>query len=147
MGKGQIIGGVETDNYQLVQIGNRIYFEWTDPATGRHYHVMTSSTPIVAGKWTQVTISIANGQLTLYTDCVPQPVNYYQSNYPTDTTTIAPVNVNLGVNSNNFLVGMQNSDTPANRFYFDGDMAGISIYDRGLTSPEIADACSGNYIC
>lgn len=147
MGKGQISGGVETDNYQLVQIGNRIYFEWTDPATGRHYHVMTSSTPIQASQWTQVTVTITNGQLSLYTNCVQQPINYYQSNYPTDTTTIAPVSVNLGVNSNNFLVGMQNSDTLANRFYFDGDMAGISIYDRGLTSSEIADACSGNYIC
>jgi hypothetical protein len=147
LGKGQIVGGVENDNYQLVQIGNKIYFEWTDPATGTHYHVMTSSSPLQAGQWTQVTVSITNGKLKVYTNCVEQPINYYRSNYPSDTTTVSAVDVNLAVNANNFLVGKQNSDTPANSFYFDGDMAGISIYDRGLTAPELAATCAGNYLC
>jgi hypothetical protein len=147
MGKGQLVGAVENDNYQLTQIGDEIYFEWTDPATSTHYHVMTTSSPIKAGKWTQVTVTITNGDLSIYTNCALQPINYYKSNYPTDTSAISAVKVNLAVNSNNFLVGKQNADTAANSFYFDGDMAGISIYNRGLSTGEIANSCTGNYVC
>jgi hypothetical protein len=150
LGKGQLVGGVESDNYQIVQIGNQVYFEWTDPTAPpgkQNFHVMTTSGPIVANAWTQVTVSITNGKLSLFTNCVSQPINYYNTNYPTDTAAIGAVDVNLLVNNNNFLVGKQNADTAANSFYFTGDMAGISVYNRGLSTSEIANACTGNYVC
>lgn len=148
LGKGQLFANsTEVDNYQLTQIGDEIYFEWTDAVTGKHYHIMTSNSPIAANQWTQVTISITNGVISLYTNCVAQPFSYYQSNYPTDTTAVSSVKVNLSVNNNNFLVGKQNSANPAYNFNFQGDMAGISVYDRGLTSSEISNACTGNYVC
>lgn len=35
VGKGQLTGGSnEIDNYQLVQMGNQMYFEWNDAGTG-----------------------------------------------------------------------------------------------------------------
>ena len=45
IGKGVLNGGSsEFDNYQLTQIGNKLYFEWTDAAnTANHYHIMTLS--------------------------------------------------------------------------------------------------------
>jgi hypothetical protein len=148
IGKGHLFSnGTEVDNYQLTQIGDEIYFEWTDSVTNKHYHVMTSSSPITANTWTQVTVSITNGVLSLYTNCAKQNVNYYNSNYPTDTSSIGSVNVNLSVNNNDFLVGKQNADTAANSFYFSGDMAGISVYNRGLSGSEISNSCSGNYVC
>jgi hypothetical protein len=148
IGKGQLFAnGTEFDNYQMTQIGNKIYFEWTDPVAGKHFHVMTTSSPITANAWTQVTVTITNGVLSLYTNCVEQPISYYQSNYPTDTAAISPVKVNLSVNNNNFLVGKQNADDPANSFYFSGDMAGISVYNRGLSGAEISNACSGSLVC
>jgi hypothetical protein len=155
IGKGQLnLDGSEYDNYQMTQIGDEIYFEWTDPTTtpATHYHIITTSSPILARTWTQVTVTIKNGQLRLFTNCVEQPIDYYRGNYPTDTRTSAnylasPVTVNLAVTSNNFLVGKQNAANPANSFYFNGEMAGVSVYNRGLSGSEIANACTGNYVC
>ncbi len=148
MGKGQLFANnTEYDNYQLTQIGDQIYFEWTDSVTNKHYHIMTNSAPITANQWNQVTVTITDGVLSVYTNCIQQPVSYYKDNYPGNTVTRSSLKVNLSTNDNNFLVGKQNSANPAYNFYFKGDLAGVSVYDRGLSSSEIASACTGNYVC
>jgi len=139
IGKGVLNGGSsEFDNYQLTQIGNKLYFEWTDAAnTANHYHIMTTSTPVQAGQNGYATVTINAGVPTIYYNGVAQPINYYKSNYPTDTTTISPVLVNMMNNNNDLLTGKQNGPV-GSEFFYKGDMSEIGLYNRALTPEEIA---------
>ena len=139
IGKGVLNGGSsEFDNYQLTQIGNKLYFEWTDAAnTANHYHIMTTSTPVQAGQNGYATVTINAGVPTIYYNGVAQPINYYKSNYPTDTATISPVLVNMMNNNNDLLTGKQNGPV-GSEFFYKGDMSEIGLYNRALTPEEIA---------
>jgi hypothetical protein len=139
IGKGILNGGSsEFDNYQLVQIGNKLYFEWTDAVNPtNHYHIMTTSSPVLAGHMAYVVLTVDAGVPAIYYDGVAQPFSYYKSNYPTDTTTISPVLVNMQNNNYNLLTGKQNGPV-GSEFFFNGDMSEVALYNRALTAGEIA---------
>ena len=139
IGKGVLNGGSsEFDNYQLVQIGNKLYFEWTDAINpANHYHIMTTSTPVQAGQNGYATLTVNAGVPTIYYNGVVQPISYYKSNYPTDTTTVPPVLVNMQNNNNDLLTGKQNGPV-GSEFFYKGDMSEVGLYNRALTADEIA---------
>jgi len=139
VGKGVLNGGTsEFDNYQLVQIGNKLYFEWTDAVTpANHYHIMTDSTPVLAGQMAYVVLTVNAGVPVIYYNGVVQPISYYKSNYPTDTTKVSAVLVNMLNNNNDLLTGKQNGPV-GSEFFFKGDMSEVALYNRALTAAEIA---------
>lgn len=138
IGKGVLNGGSsEYDNYQLVQIGNKLYFEWNDAVTTTHYHIMTDTTPVQAGHTGYVTLTVNSGVPAISYDGVVQPISYYQSNYPTDTNPIAAVPVNMQNNDNPLLTGKQNGPV-GSEFFYKGDMSEVALYNRALTADEIA---------
>ena len=148
IGKGQITGGQENDNYQLVTIGNDLYFEWGDTATGKHYHVSTTGlNPLQNNQWGYVTVDVKGGPgggVSIYNNGVLVPVNYYNNNnpYPWEGTPMAtPPVVNLPANNLPVNVGVQAD--PSNPFYYKGDIGAISLYNRALTPAEIAANYAG----
>jgi len=139
IGKG-VTNGVndENDNYQLAQMGDRLYFEWNDAITGIHYHAMTPEHILTAGSWDQIDVVVTGGQLAIYNNGVSQPLSYYQSNVP-GTNPISAPTVNLQNNGNSVIIAKQNGDPV---IYFNGDIGAISLYNRALTPTEIAnDVC------
>jgi hypothetical protein len=141
IGKGQILNGVEDDNYQLVTIGNDLYFEWNDP-NGQHYHVSTTGlAPLQNNQWTYTTVVVNGGTaggVSIYNNGNLVPVQYYNNNnpYPYEGTpmTTPPV-VKLKQNSLDAHVGVQAD--PGNPFYFKGDIGNIAVYNRALQKEEI----------
>jgi len=141
LGKGQIIGGVENDNYQLVTIGNDLYFEWNDPS-GQHYHVSTTGlNPLSNNQWGYVTVVVNGGTaggVTIYNNGNPVAVQYYNNNnpYPWEGAPMAsPPVVNLKANSLPTNVGVQAD--PSNPFYYKGDIGNLAVYNRALSASEI----------
>lgn len=141
LGKGQIVGGVEDDNYRLVTIGNDLYFEWNDPS-GQHYHVSTTGlNPLTDNTWGYVTVVVNGGTaggVTLYNNGNPVPVQYYNNNnpYPYEGTPMAtPPVVNLKANSLPTNVGVQAD--PSNPFYYQGDIGNLAVYNTALSASEI----------
>ena len=146
IGKGVLNGGSsEYDNYQLVQIGTKLYFEWNDAGTGTHYHIMTDTTPVQAGTNAYASLTVNAGVPVIYYNGVVQPISYYQSNYPTDTTPIAAVPVIMQNNNNPLLTGKQNGP-PGTEFFYKGDMSEVGLYNRALTADEIAHNLNYNQI-
>lgn len=143
IGKGVTVGvNDENDNYQFFQMGNRLYFEWNDAVTGIHYHAITPTGILQAGQWNNLDVVVQNGQLAIYNNGASLPLSYYQSNVPWNTPVAAPT-VRLQNNNNAVTIGKQNG-YPGNEFYFNGDIGGISLYNRGLTQQDIAGlACPG----
>ncbi|PKL58562.1 MAG: hypothetical protein CVV34_01680 [Methanomicrobiales archaeon HGW-Methanomicrobiales-5] len=137
IGKGVTVGvNNENDNYQLFQMGTRIYFEWNDAVTGTHYHAITPTGVLQAGQWNNIDLVVQNNQLKIYYNGVSQPLSYYQSNVPWTNPISAPL-VNLQNNGNDVTIGKQNGDA-GNEFYFKGDIGALSLYNRGITLGEIA---------
>jgi hypothetical protein len=141
IGKGQISGGVENDNYQLVTIGNDLYFEWNDPS-GQHYHVSTTGlNPLTNNQWGYVTVVVNGGTaggVTLYNNGNPVAVQYYNNNnpYPYEGTAMTtPPVVSLKANSLPTNVGVQAD--PSNPFYYKGDIGNLAVYNRALSASEI----------
>ena len=147
IGKGVLNGGSsEFDNYQLVQIGNKLYFEWTDAVNpANHYHIMTTSTPVQAGTMGYATLTVNAGVPAIYYNGVAQPFSYYQSNYPTDSTPVSPVLVNMQNNDNPLLTGKQNGPS-GSEFFYKGDMSEVALYNRAITSDEITHNLNYNQI-
>ena len=145
IGKGVTVGvNDETDNYQLFQMGDRLYFEWNDAVSGIHYHVMTpTGTGVVtAGQWDQINVVVQSGQLAIYSNGVSQPLTYYQSNVP-GVNPVGVQTVHLLNVGNDVTVGKQNGNA-ANAFYFNGNIGAISLYDRALSPGEVAsNLCPG----
>lgn len=137
IGKGVTVGvNDENDNYQFFQMGDRLYFEWNDAVTGIHYHAMTPTGILQAGQWNNLNVVVQNGHLSIYDNGLSQPLSYYQSNVPGVNPVGAPT-VRLQNNNNPVTIGKQNG-SPGNEFYFNGDIGGIALYNRGLTPAEIA---------
>lgn len=137
IGKGVTVGvGNENDNYQLFQMGDRLYFEWNDADTGTHYHAITPVGKLQAGGWNNLNVVVLNGQLAIYNNGESLPLTYYQSNVPWTNPVAAPT-VRLQNNDNPVTIGKQNGGT-GNEFYFRGDIGGISLYNRGLTEQDIS---------
>ena len=143
IGKGQITNGQENDNYQLVTIGNDLYFEWGDTSTGKHYHVSTTGlNPLQNNQWGYVTVDVKGGTaggVTIYNNGNPVAVQYYNNNnpYPYEGTPMAtPPVVNLQANNLPVNIGVQAD--PNNPFYYKGDIGAYSLYNRALTPAEIA---------
>jgi Concanavalin A-like lectin/glucanases superfamily len=148
IGKGQIVGGQENDNYQLVTIGNDLYFEWGDTSTGKHYHVSTTGlNPLQNNQWGYVTVDVKGGTaggVSIYNNGQLVPVQYYNNNnpYPWEGTPMAtPPVVNLQANNLPVNVGVQAD--PSNPFYYKGDIGALSLYNRALTPAEIAQNYAG----
>jgi hypothetical protein len=147
MGKGQLdASNNEIDNYQLFQIGDKLVFEWNDrdnPSV--HYQAITTTSPLVANDWNDITVSVTNGVLTLYNNGVPQDLVYSRGVDPRSITTPVPNPpvVNLLNNNNAVTIGKQNGPGASSYFYFNGDIGGISLFNRGLTAAEVsARMCS-----
>ena len=143
IGKGQILNGVEDDNYQLVTIGNDLYFEWNDP-NGQHYHVSTTGlNPLQNNQWSYTTVVVnggTGGGVSIYNNGNLVPVKYYNNNnpYPYEGTPMStPPVVNLKQNNLDAHVGVQAD--PSNPFYFKGDIGDIAIYNRALQTQEITN--------
>ena len=141
IGKGQILGGVENDNYQLVTIGNDLYFEWNDPS-GQHYHVSTTGqNPLQNNQWRYVTVVVnggTTGGVSIYNNGQLVPVQYYANNnpYPYEgTAMVTPPVVNLKANNLPTNIGIQAD--PSNPFYYKGDIGDLAVYNRALTTQEI----------
>jgi len=145
IGKGVIYpNGTEVDNYQLFQLGDRLYFEWNDAVTGIHYHAMTPTGIVTAGQWDQLNVVVQNGNLAIYNNGVSQPLTYYQSNVPGNNPLAGapPGGVNLLNVSNDVTVGKQNGNNPSNDFNFNGNIGAISLYDRAFSQAEVtSDLC------
>jgi FlaG/FlaF family flagellin (archaellin) len=149
IGKG-VTNGVddESDNYQLFQMGDRLYFEWNDASTGIHYQAMTPTGTIqsTANRWNQINVVVQNGQLAIYDNGIPQKLSYYQSNVPEQNSLTAVQMAAIGVHlkdtvSNDVTIGKQNGNPPC---YFNGNIGAISLYDRALSQTEITNnQCSG----
>ena len=139
VGKGQLTGGSnEVDNYQLVQMGNQMYFEWNDVGTGLHYNIVTNSIPNMQNNWNYVTMEVTNGGApAIYVNGVAQPYTVYQSNTPgVNPSSLPPGGVHLQNVGNDILIGKQNGP-PGSEFYYTGDMSEVSWYNRVLTPSEI----------
>jgi len=148
IGKGQIVNGQENDNYQLVTIGNDLYFEWGDTSTGQHYHVSTTGlNPLQNNQWGYVTVDVKGGTaggVSIYNNGQLVPVQYYNNNNPSPwegTPMTNPPVVNLQANNLPVNVGAQAD--PSNPFYYKGDIGAISLYNRALTPQEIANNYAG----
>jgi len=128
--------GNENDNYQLFQMGDRLYFEWNDADTGIHYHAITPVGKLQAGGWNNLNVVVRNGELAIYNNGESLPLTYYQSNVPWTNPVAAPT-VRLQNNDNPVTIGKQNGGA-GNEFYFSGDIGGISLYNRGLTGQDIS---------
>jgi hypothetical protein len=148
IGKGQIVNGQENDNYQLVTIGNDLYFEWGDTATGQHYHVSTTGlNPLQNNQWGYVTVDVKGGTaggVTIYNNGNPVAVQYYNNNnpYPYEGTPMATPPV-VHMQSNNLPVNIGIQADPSNPFYYKGDIGAYSLYNRALTPAEIAQNYAG----
>lgn len=141
MGKGVIdAGNNEVDNYQIFQVGNKLVFEWNDrdnPSV--HYQAITTSSPVIANNWNDLTVSITNGVLTMYNNGVPLDLAYSRGVDPRSITTPVPNPpvVKLLNNNNAVTIGKQNGPGSSSYFYFNGDIGGISLFNRGLTQSEV----------
>ncbi|HVP96964.1 LamG domain-containing protein [Methanoregula sp.] len=133
----------ENDNYQLFQLGNQLLFEWNDAVTGQHYQAITTTTPVQANQWNYVTATVSGGQLTIYDNGVAQPLVYDNSNVPYSNPVSGPVTVNLENNNNNVNIGEQNAASPGNDFYYNGYIGSTALYNRALTTSEIAANYAG----
>jgi hypothetical protein len=127
----------EYDNYQLVAIGNVLYFEWNDAATGTHYHSQTNAAALTQGTWQYVTVNVQqNGQPQFYVNGVLQPSKVYTGNVPNSGTDVtSTVTVKLQDNNYPVKIGKQNSNT--NPFYYNGNIGNMALYNRALTTNEI----------
>lgn len=144
LGKGSITGGVENDNYQLFQMGNKLVFEWNDATNPAiHYQAVTDTGTISANSWNYVTVSVSGGTIQIYNNGVSQPLIYNQGLDPryASASTPAPV-VSLQGTTNPVTVGKQNA--PGSEFYYQGSIGAIDLYNRGLTQAEI-DSNLQNY--
>jgi hypothetical protein len=142
IGKGQLnADSSENDNYQLLQLGDKLLFEWNDAADPtKHYQAITTSA-LTAGSMQYVTATVTGGKLTLSVGGDALPLTYNTGNVPGGGTILTGVDiptVTLANNGNDLLTGKQNSATAANSFYFQGDMSEVALYNRALTSDEIA---------
>ncbi|MFA6224977.1 MAG: LamG domain-containing protein [Methanoregula sp.] len=145
LGKGSISGGTtENDNYQLFQVGNNLVFEWDDSATGNHYQTITTSSTLAAGAWNYVTVSVSGGTIKIYNNGVEQqPLVYNNGLDPTNTATRIPTapTIILQSTTNDVTMGKQNA--PGSEYYYQGDIGALSLYNRGLTTTEIANNLAG----
>ena len=135
IGKGILYpNSTEFDNYQLVAIGNKLYFEWSGTG-GTHYHSQTNSNALTNGAWQYVTVNVQqNGQPQMYVNGVLQPSTVYTGNVP-NAGTVSTATVNLQDNNFPVKIGKQNSD--ANPFYYEGNIGNVALYNRPLTANEI----------
>ena len=136
IGKGELVGSVENDNYQMVAISKQLYFEWTDPS-GQHFHIQTNGPALTEGAWQYVTLTVSNGNPKILVNNVDQPFQMYTGNNP-NSAGLAPTGqkVNLRGNSLPMSIGKQNAGPP-NEFYYQGDIGDLSLYNRVLTPSEI----------
>jgi hypothetical protein len=135
IGKGILYpNSTEFDNYQLVAIGNKLYFEWSGTG-GTHYHSQTNSAALTNGAWQYVTVNVQqNGQPQMYVNGVLQPSTVYTGNVP-NAGSVSAATVNLQNNNFPVKIGKQNSD--ANPFYYEGSIGNMALYNRPLTPNEI----------
>jgi len=144
IGKGSLSGSTEDDNYQLFQMGDKLVFEWNDRVTNTHYQAITQS-PVLGTNWNYVTTSISSGSIRIYNNGVEQPLVYNQGLDPRSSslgTTPPGVGVRLKGNTNPVTVGKQNAPA-GSEFYYRGDIGALSLYNRALTSAEIAQNYAG----
>ncbi len=138
IGKGQLNSdNSEYDNYQLMQLGDKLLFEWNDATTGAHYQATTTSA-LTAGSMQYVTATVDAGVLTISVNGVPLGLTYNTGNVPGGGTVISAPVITLQNNGNDLLTGKQNAATSTNYFYYSGDMSEVALYNRALTSDEIA---------
>jgi len=146
VGKGSIDPntGQENDNYQLVQMGNQIYFEWGDTGFGTHYNIVTQPA-LSNNNWNYVAVTTTStGAPVIYVNGVAQPYTIYNSNTPgvnqvgTSASPPAGFGVHLDNVNNGITIGKQNA-APPNAFFFTGGMSGVSFYNRALSSSEVAN--------
>lgn len=137
IGKGQLTGGVENDNYQLAAVSNQLYFEWTDP-NGQHFHIQTTGTALTEGAWQYVTLTVSNGIPVIMVNGVVKPVNMYTGNNP-NSANLAPPGQRVNLRNNNLpmSMGKQNADSPTNNFFYQGGIGNFGLYNRPLTAQEI----------
>jgi FlaG/FlaF family flagellin (archaellin) len=135
IGKGILYpDSTEFDNYQLVAVGNKLYFEWSGSG-GTHYHSQTNNAALTNGAWQYVTVNVQqNGQPQMYVNGVLQPSTVYTGNVP-NAGSVSAATVNLQDNNFPVKVGKQNSD--ANPFYYQGNIGNLALYNRPLTANEI----------
>jgi hypothetical protein len=146
IGKGkQINANTEDKNYDLYTMdGGKIYFEWDDKVTNKHYHIETDSGPLTASKWNYIVVSVSGSprRLSVNVNGNPQTVSYFQSNQPGVGKITNPAQipaVSLKDNAYSLNIAKQSSDIYP--FYFKGDIGSFALYNRGLTAGEI----SSNY--
>lgn len=143
IGKGkQINSNTEDKNYDLYTIdGGKIYFEWDDKVTNRHYHVETDGGSVASGRWNYIVVTASGNprRLGVNVNGNTQAISYYQSNQPGVGKITNPAqvpSVNLKDNTYNLNIAKQSSNQYP--FYFKGDIGSFALYNRGLTSNEIA---------
>jgi len=136
LGKGILFGvNSEDDNYQLVALGNNLYFEWTN-ADGNHYYSQTNGAALTNGAWQYVTVNVqAGGQPQIYVNGTLQSSTVYAGNTPQTKGASSPATVNLENVAYPLKIGKQNSD--ASPFYYDGNIGSLALYNRALTTYEI----------
>jgi hypothetical protein len=125
----------EFDNYQLVAIGNVLYFEWNN-ADGTHYHSQTNAPALTQGVWQYVTVNVQkNGQPQIYVNGDLKPSQVYTGNIPNAGSLSPTTTVNMQDNNYPVKIGKQNSDSQP--FYYNGNIGNMALYNRALTMNEI----------
>lgn len=167
VGKGSIdtSTGIENDDYQLVQMGNQIYFEWGDTSTTppSHYNIVTTgATALKNENWNYVAVSTtASGAPEIYINGVAQPYTLSNTNSPlygeVGSCSDPPVcntlfssdtsftGVHLNNVNNGITIGSQNSNTPADNFNYTGGMSAITFYNQALSQSAVTSNLN-NYL-
>ncbi|WP_321504761.1 LamG domain-containing protein [uncultured Methanoregula sp.] len=139
IGKG-FVGGVnsENDNYQIMQLGDKLLFEWNDASSPYTHYQATTTSALTPGSLQYVTATVTGGVLSIQVNGVSLPLTYNTGNVPGGGTVISAPTVTLQNNGNDLLTGKQNAASAADYFYYSGDMSEVALYNRALTAEEIA---------
>jgi hypothetical protein len=124
--------GVDTGTFMyLVNAGNSGFVRFrivSDPLNKNQ--VLEGAEALPVGKWTHVAVTVGDNGASIYVDGAQVAQQAPAALRPSD----------LGATVNNFIGRSPFPDDP----YLDGQLDELRIYDRVLTSGEIADLAKGN---
>lgn len=128
----------EDDNYQVIQLGNQLLFEWNNAASPyNHYQAVTPPT-VQANQWNYLTVNVEGGTVKIYNNGVAiLPLTYYNNNYHGSPAMTTTPTVDLRPNNYNFYIG--NQFQSAWPYSYQGDIGSMGLYNRALTNNEILE--------
>jgi hypothetical protein len=120
---GIITKGINNSPYALQLWGNGLRFtaNWGGPAGGVGGGSWDSTLPMAAGQWHHVAVTYDGARIRFYVDGELDP---YQP----------AANLTFGTNTEAMVLG---ADFPGGDEYFDGRMADVRVYNKGLSADQV----------